>query len=64
VSAPEPLDLTDLPDEYKALLHKLVAYRLQVIGEVTTMLRRTPRYDRDYPQLIRAARRIEEWASQ
>lgn len=60
----EPLDLSDLPAEYMTVLHHLVAYRLQVIAEVTTMLRCTPRYDRDHPALIRAARRIEEWASQ
>lgn len=56
-------ELPDDADAKRQTLAELVAYRLTIIGEITTMLRATPRYDRDYPALLRAARRIEEWAS-
>jgi hypothetical protein len=56
--------LADDAEQKRATLAELVAYRLQVIGEITSMLRNLPHYDRDHPAALRIARRIEEWASQ
>lgn len=53
--------LDDDAREQQQILAALVRERRGGIEDVVAMLRRTPRYDRDYPAMIRAARRIEDW---
>lgn len=66
----ELLDWAPSEAEIDALLEQHVAEvlaergdRRRIIDEVTSMLRSTPHYDRDRAALLRAARRIEDWAS-
>lgn len=63
MSARDELDDDD-PEVQRLILTALVTTRLDAIREVTSWLRQTPRYDKDHAALLRAARRIEEWASQ
>ncbi|MEY9876629.1 hypothetical protein ABH931_006139 [Streptacidiphilus sp. MAP12-33] len=61
--APSEREIDELLDRHVAEVLAGRGDRLRIISEVTTWLRRTPRYDKDYPALLRAARRIEEWAA-
>lgn len=57
----------ELPDDadrrdQQLIFAALVKARRGGVDDVIAMLRRTPHYDRDHAALLRAARRIEEWA--
>lgn len=62
--APADAEIDELLDRHVAEVLAGRGDRQRIIGEVTSWLRRTPHYDKDYPALLRAARRIEEWVSQ